>query len=129
MGIFDFLKPVRKYSRKSVSQQTEDKIKREFENIEVLLEGKSPSQLKQALISADKSLDFALKDVVPGDSMGERLKNAKDLFDWNIYQKIWDAHKVRNALVHEAGYEPPHYVVTDAIQNLKNGLIVMGVRV
>ncbi|HSX39528.1 MAG TPA: hypothetical protein VLI92_02975 [Candidatus Saccharimonadales bacterium] len=115
--------------RGSVSQQTESKIKAEWQNIDALLKQKSPSQLKQALISADKCLDNALRDVVAGETMGERLKNAKNKFDVITYNKIWEAHKVRNNLVHEAGYEPPYFVIQQAVDNLKNGLIVLGLRV
>lgn len=115
--------------RHSISQQTESKIRMEWQNIQNLLKGKSPSQLRQALISADKCLDNALRDVVEGETMGERLKNAKNKFDPTTYNKIWEAHKVRNNLVHEAGYEPPYYVVTQAIDSLRNGLIVLGLRV
>lgn len=116
------------YSRTTVGQQTEDLIKRDWEKVEIALREKNPAQLKQAMIKADKSLDNALKDIVPGDTMGERLKEAKDKFDPHTYNKVWEAHKVRNALVHESGYEPPYYVLTQSIESLKNGLYVLGVR-
>ncbi len=115
--------------RHSVSQQTESKIKIEWSNIEFLLKQKGPSQLRQALISADKCLDNALRDVVAGETMGERLKNAKNKYDVVTYNKIWEAHKVRNNLVHEAGYEPPYFVITQAVDNLRNGLTGLGLRV
>lgn len=113
---------------KNISSETREKIARDWANIKVLLDGKSPSQLRQALLTADKTLDNALRDLVPGNTMGERLKSAKDKFDYGTYDRIWKAHKVRNALVHEAGYEPPHYVLTEAIENLRRGLEALGVR-
>jgi len=116
-------------SRYSVSPETEQKIQMDWENIQVLLKQKSPSQLRHALITADKSLDNALRDVIEGETMGERLKNAKARFDPVIYNKIWEAHKVRNSMVHESGYEPPHFIVTEAIENLRRGLNTLGVRV
>jgi hypothetical protein len=61
--------------------------------------------------------------------MGERLKMAKDTFDRDLYNKIWEAHKVRNNLVHEAGYEPPYYVLTDAIEKLRLAIVSLGVKV
>ena len=36
-----------------------------------------------------------------GETMGERLKFAHNLFDKNLYNEIWSAHKLRNTLVHE----------------------------
>jgi hypothetical protein len=101
----------------------------DWESIKVLLDQKGPSQLRQALIVADKSLDNALRDLVVGESMGERLKNAKDLFQWDLYQKIWDAHKLRNNLVHESNFEPPYFMVTEAVTNIQNGLISLGLKV
>lgn len=54
-----------------------------------------------AILSADKLLDQALKELnVPGETMGDRLKNSKKKFT-NINQ-VWSAHKIRNQIAHEA---------------------------
>jgi len=126
-GLFKFAKPssVRKGS---VTAHTRTMIQADMRNVDVLLQGKSPSQLRQALITTDKALGNALKDVVQGETMGERLKNANILFDRDLYNRIWSAHKMRNALVHESGYEPPHHMITQGITNLKQGLSVLGVK-
>jgi len=129
MNLFKWLKP-RNFSRSAVSVDTIRNIKREWQNIDILVKGGQPSQLRQALIVADKSLDNVLRDIVSGETMGERLKNAKDVFnDWDFYQKIWEAHKIRNNLVHQVGYEPPHQMLKNAIRDLKNGLQSLGVHV
>ncbi len=61
--------------------------------------------LYHSLVEADKLLDHALKhSKVSGSTMGERLKEAKRLFDYNLYNDIWDAHRVRNSLVHEVNF-------------------------
>lgn len=114
--------------RYSVSSATEDKIRRDWASIELALKQKSPSQLKQALITADKDLDSALRDIVAGETMGERLKNARNRFNPSVYNKIWEAHKVRNNLVHESAYDPPYFVVKQSIDNLKEALISLRVR-
>ena len=101
----------------------------EWKNINTLFSGRSPSQLRQALISADKTLDNVLRDLVNGETMGERLKNAEDKFDRYSYDKIWKAHKLRNTLVHESGFEPPHYVLTEAIEDLRRGVVNLGIRI
>ncbi|KKU51060.1 MAG: hypothetical protein UX73_C0008G0001, partial [candidate division WWE3 bacterium GW2011_GWC1_47_10] len=64
-----------------------------------------------------------------GDVMADRLKAAKTRFDIVTYNKIWEAHKVRNALVHESGYEPPYYVLTEAVEHLRRGLERLGINV
>ena len=111
-----------------VKVNTKSLIQKDWANIKILLAGKQPSQLRQALITADKALDNALKDVVPGETMGERLKNAKDLFEWSDYDKLWKAHKMRNSVVHESGFEPPHHMVKNAVADLKKGLNILGVK-
>lgn len=59
-----------------------------------------------AIIEADKTLDFALKkSSFQGKSMGERLKNAKKYYEKDFYNIVWEAHKIRNALVHEIDYK------------------------
>ena len=129
MGFFDLLFGGSSVSSNVVSLPTSRKIKEDWEKVQELLKLGGPSQLRQALITADKLLDNALKEVVAGESMGERLKNARDVFDRYQYQTIWEAHKLRNNLVHEAGYEPPYFVITQAVDNLRNGLTGLGLRV
>lgn len=117
----------KKSSRNIITVETRGKIARDWKNIELLMSQKGPSQLRQALITADKSLDNALKDIVAGESMGERLKNAVNIFDKDDYNKIWEAHKIRNNLVHESGYEPPYFVITQSVESLKKGLETLGI--
>ncbi|MDX1765641.1 MAG: hypothetical protein R3313_01665 [Candidatus Saccharimonadales bacterium] len=55
---------------------------------------------RMAVIEADKLLDKALKQSrFPGETMGDRLKSAEKSL--KNYQAVWDAHKLRNRLVHE----------------------------
>lgn len=114
---------------RSITPQTRELVVREWEQIDVLVSQKGPSQLRQALIKADKSLDNVLRDLVPGETMGERLKDAKDKFEYSLYDKTWKAHKMRNSLIHETGYEPPHHMVTSAIDDLRRALNQLGVSV
>lgn len=115
--------------KRSISKRVIAMVTRDFQEIEVLIKGGSPSQLKQALIVADRSLDSALKDFVAGETMGERLKNAKNLFHPQTYDKIWQAHKLRNALVHESGFEARGFVMKNAVGQIRSGLIELGVDV
>ena len=129
MGLFDLLFGSPGKSAGIMKGETQENIKRDWESIRILLKQKGPSHLRQALITADKSLDNALRDVVVGESMGERLKNGKDLFEWDLYQKLWEAHKLRNNIVHESNFDPPYFVVTDAVANIQKGLNLLGVAV
>ncbi len=107
---------------------TMNSIQTEWRTINSFLVEKRPSQLRQALITADKTLDNALGDLVTGQTMGERLKNAPHIFEKNLYNKIWSAHKVRNALIHEAGYEPPAHIMTYSISTFKEALNFLGIK-
>lgn len=128
--LFRFLFGSALLSRKHVSPQVSRKIKERWENnVKVGLESRKPSQLRQSLIMADKLLDAALKEVSEGEKMGERLKNSRDLFEWEVYDKLWKAHKVRNSLVHDLDYEPTYFVLEEAIDDLKTGLTELGVNI
>lgn len=130
LNLFKFLgssSSKRPFSGGSVKPFTIDKIKSDWANIEILLAGNQPSQLRQALITAHKTFDTALRDVVTGETAGHRLKLVKDKYESGLYNRLWSAHKMRNNLVHEAGYEPPHHMITKGISDLKEGLRVLGV--
>lgn len=129
MGLFDLLFGNSDRKNSYVLQDTMDLIRGEWEQIDIMISQGGPSQLRQALIKADKTLDNALRDIVDGEKMGERLKNAKDKYDYATYDRIWKAHKMRNSLVHESGFEPPYHVIELAIEDLRRGLNKIGVNV
>ena len=134
MGFLAFLFKKQKrlgyrYERLSLSSSDRSKIKEEWSRVEELVKISQPSQLRQAIIKADNVLDSALSKLTTGTTAGERLKNARPYFkNYAVYQGLWEAHKVRNALVHEADYEPTHTVVKDAIAKVKRGLEALGAK-
>lgn len=88
-----------------------------------------PSNYRSAVIEADKILEFVLAKMYPKlNSTGERLKFAKDKFngDYETYDGLWFAHKVRNELVHNLGFELPSSQVVDVLTKFKTGLIKLG---
>lgn len=128
MGLLDFLFG-KKFFRTTVSSLTEDKIKNDWVKIEQLIKLSGPSNLKQALLLADRSLDSALRDIFAGETMGERLKMASTRFDRYLYDDIWKAHKIRNTMVHEANFDPPYYVINKSVEDLKRALTALGVKI
>ena len=127
MGLFDFLKPII-FVNKQLTSVDERKISEEWDEIAILMKAGKPSNLKDAVIKADKLLDFALMKIVEGETMGERLKTAKDRFSFDAYDKAWKAHKVRNAMAHEIDYDPPHFITTEALNNFKEAFKDLGIR-
>jgi len=70
-------------------------------------QNKSELNQRNLLIEADKLLDHVFKEKrISGDTMGERLKSTKKLYDKKLYNQIWEAHKARNKLVHEIDFKP-----------------------
>ena len=73
--------------------------------ISAMMQAGGPANYKQSIMEADKLVDLALKSKVSGETMGERLKNARNLFSHETYNDLWSAHKIRNKLAHEADFE------------------------
>jgi hypothetical protein len=60
--------------------------------------------LRQAVMEADKLLDYVLQGKgYRGDTMGERMRSAN--LQFSRRNDVWAAHKLRNALAHEVGFD------------------------
>jgi hypothetical protein len=114
-----FAKTLRAYDRQKVEEG--------WEKIEQLILVGRPSAMKEAVIAADKLLDYALTQISSGETMGERLKNARASFPPPTYQGLWDAHKMRNALVHETDFDLTQLVAREVLGKFKAGFRVLGV--
>lgn len=80
-----------------------------------------------AVVSADKLLDFVLRHKgYAGDTMGERLKSARDDLSPAVYHNVWQAHKLRNQLVHELQSEVMSYQAKEAISQFEAALRELG---
>lgn len=78
-----------------------------------------------AIINADKLLDQALRERgIAGETMGDRMKNAKTLFSDN--NKIWTAHKLRNRIAHETTAKLNPVVMHKAMSAYKAALKDVG---
>ncbi|HBG81266.1 TPA: hypothetical protein DDW69_00310 [candidate division CPR2 bacterium] len=85
------------------------------------------SNLSKALIDADKLFDQALKDArVPGQTMGDRLKNARHRFDQKLYSELWEAHKLRNYYAHDVNVVVNSSQVKESLDCFGEGLRKLG---
>jgi len=85
----------------------------------------SPDAQQLAIIEADKLLDEALKRRhYRGNTMGERLVSAQSRLTDN--NSVWNAHKLRNRLVHEQNVRLKHNEVDKALRGFKQALKDMG---
>jgi hypothetical protein len=79
-------------------------IEGKLRTIELLANQKDQTSAKQVIIQADMMIDSILKQAnVPGQTMGERMKAINSLLSRDVSNKLWQAHKKRNELVHEDG--------------------------
>lgn len=98
-------------------------VARKWTSIELAVSG--GGSLRDAVSEADKLVDYALKQSgTRGDTMGERLKNSRGRF--SDIDAIWRAHKLRNALAHEADFDLVPSQAKEAIRDLGKGLKDLG---
>lgn len=84
-----------------------------------------PASWHLAIINADKLVDSALRELmVNGQTMGERMKNAKDKF--SSPNSIWHAHKLRNVIAHESNAEINYDQTRRALNSFKQALKDLG---
>lgn len=85
--------------------------------------------LRQAVSEADKLMDAALRQQgVAGNTMGDRLKAVKPRFagNYSTYDGLWRAHKLRNALAHEVGFDLVPSQAREALSDFEAGMRYLG---
>jgi hypothetical protein len=79
------------------------------------------SGLKSSINEADKLLDHVLKQLgYGGERMGDRLKAAGPRF--TNQNHVWRAHKLRNALAHEIGFDLVPSQAREALKDFEQAL-------
>jgi len=97
-----------------------------WQDVEHLADG-SNQEVKLAVVKADSVFDGILKRKVSGETMGERLKNAKSKFSGQTYNNLWEAHKLRNSIAHEAHFEPDLQELRIAVARFRRALQEIGI--
>lgn len=83
------------------------------------------SHPKEAVLDADKLLDYALKTKGCEGSLGEKLKMCGKFF--SDINGVWSAHKIRNSIAHEmVNIEEKDLKI--ALQNYKKALNDLGAK-
>jgi cytochrome bd-type quinol oxidase subunit 1 len=86
------------------------------------LESGDEANYKLAVIEADKIFDDLLKRIgYQGKDMGERLKQIAPAQLANI-DEVWQAHKLRNRVVHEPDFQLKQYEARRAIEIYQKAL-------
>lgn len=96
-----------------------------FLAIENKLNKNNPATFPVAIIEGDKLLDKAMNEMgLPGKTMGDKLKKSGGRFS-NL-NGVWRAHKLRNAIAHETGFEVSYKQAFNALAIYKQALMDLG---
>lgn len=98
-------------------------VYQKLQEIEELIKLGHPSNFSRAVLEGDKLLDHILKSLrTPGLTMGDRLRAARNRFSPETYSAAWQAHKIRNELVHNSQYEITDFMAREAVGNFKKAI-------
>ncbi len=98
------------------------KIEKKWQKIDNRLKSEQESNLKLAVIEADKFFDNILKNIgYRGKDMGGRLEKITSSQISNI-NDIWSAHKIRNKIVHDMDYKLTPVDARRAVKAFKQAL-------
>ncbi|MDB5186589.1 MAG: hypothetical protein JWM07_61 [Candidatus Saccharibacteria bacterium] len=112
-------------TRKGATQLDVNKYRLKWMAIEKQLNKDDQSGCVLAVLNADKLLDQALRERgVKGQTMGERMKAAKDT--WSNANAVWGAHKLRNQIAHESDHHLSFDDARRAIAGFKQALKDIG---
>jgi hypothetical protein len=95
------------------------RIQKQWGKLRERLEQPTEAEWKIAVIEADMLIDDVLRRMeYPGQSMGERLKGITREQIHSL-DNIWEAHKVRNRIVHDPDIRILHRDAREAIANFE----------
>lgn len=98
-------KEYKMYQPIDVEQVRETRQETQWGIIERHRDSGNASEWKLAIIEADNMLDDILKTAgYKGSTLGDRLKVASES-NQELFSPVWEAHKVRNRIAHEAGVD------------------------
>jgi len=121
IGLLIFISLTRKGGKRALDQ---DRYRSRWLEITQRF-GDSSESWQFAVMSADKLLDAALHDRgVAGESLGDRLKNAKPYLS-NI-DSVWRAHKLRNRIAHDHNVAISKRQAAEALKIFKRALADLG---
>jgi len=103
-----------------------NQIKENWSEITRRSESPSEAEWKLAIIEADKLMDFALEKFgFMGETMGDKLKSVSKNQIKSL-NSLWDAHKLRNLLVHNTQFKIKQSEVIYAVEQYKKALRELG---
>lgn len=96
---------LRDSAMKAMEKKTEHPANSRWQAIKEKLHSDNQVDWQWAIVEADKILDEVVKQKgYPGENLGEQLK-AADPAGFLTLNEAWEAHKVRNQIAHEPGFQ------------------------
>ncbi len=113
----DILKSLETIAESAAAPDSPQKVSlKGWQSVLDKLESGDEANYKLAVIEADKIFDNLLKRIgYQGEALGERLKQI-DSGDIPNIDQIWQAHKIRNRLVHEPDFQLKEHEARQAIE-------------
>jgi archaellum biogenesis protein FlaJ (TadC family) len=98
------------------------KLDKKWQTVLMRLKKGDEASLKLAIIEADNIFDDILKRMgLPGIDMGERLRQFEP-HELKSVELVWEAHRLRNAIVHEPTIEISQAQAEQAVQGYEAAL-------
>lgn len=97
-------------------------IRTPWQEVQKKIASNYPSDWNIALMQADSIFDAVLKDMgLLGTTLGDRLKQL-DFSKLNSLNDVWEAHKMRNRIAHEADQVLTHEEASRAVSLFEKAL-------
>jgi len=110
----------------SFSDLSEKRVLKAWKEIEEKMKGGRKTEMKLAIIEADRVLDEVLKVAgYKGETIAERMEKVTPAQLTNI-DKVWRAHKIRNRIVHESEFNISEQEVEEVIKTYKKAFQEFG---
>lgn len=123
VGVLIFL--MISFSQKRGHKFDTDEYQYLWMKIENTLDKNNTLSYNLVAIEADKLLDKALCEMgIPGKTMGDRLKRAGGRF--SAINSVWYAHKLRNQIAHETGFQLKYEQARNVLKTFKQALKDLG---
>lgn len=104
--------------KETISLEDKQYIIAKRRQIDELTKSDNQIELRHAVLEADKLVDFVLKKKnYSGQTFADRLRSAENNIPKNVYNNIWDGHKLRNQIAHEDG-QINNLALKQAVKNL-----------
>lgn len=112
-------------TQKGERQLNRSEFRSKWLKIEQDLVKREQASYQLVILESDKLLDNALKQRgIAGQTMGERMKSFQAR--WSNANLVWSAHKLRNQIAHESGFQPSYDDARRALNGFKQALKDVG---